>query len=210
MRERTLITQRRYYGLDPLAFRAASTRVVFRVAGLPPERVRVSARSLRQDFALDTVDGTALLDKMVADGLLEPEPGRRDDYRLTERFFEYATARVVEPLPRERAKELLSRACLLAERINTEWTKNPLEIEALAAFGSYMSRDEMLAELALGVVVCPRAEWRRTRWGRVASNADGAREIRVALRDLSSFVRVRMVNELRGVPRPFSVAFEQK
>jgi hypothetical protein len=210
MRERTLVTQRRYYGLDPLAFRAASARVVSRVAGLPPERVRVSARSLLHDFALDTVDGTALLDRLVADGLLEPEPGRRDDYRLTERFFEYARARIVEPLPRGRAKELLSRACLLAERINAEWTKNPLEIEALATFGSYMSRDDMLAELALGVVVCARAEWRRARWGRLASNADGAREIRAAFRDLSSFVRVRLVNELRGVPRPFSVAFEQK
>jgi hypothetical protein len=210
MKERTLITQRRYFGLDALEFRAASARVAARVAGLPPERVRVSARRLRQDFALDTVDGTALLGKLVADGLLEPEASRRDGYRLTERFFEFATARVVEPLPRQRAKELLSQACLLAARINAEWAKNPLEIEALAAFGSYMSRDELLAELALGIVVCRRAEWRRARWGRVGSNADGAREIRTAFRDLSSFVRVRMVSELRGVPRPFAVAFEEK
>ena len=210
MRERTLVTQRQYFGLDALAFRTASARVVARVVGLAPERARVSARSLRQDFALDAIDGAALLDRLVADGLLEPEAGRRDDYRLTERFFEFATARVVEPLPRQRAEELLSRGCELAARINNEWARNPLEIESLAAFGSYMKREELLAELALAVVVCRRAEWRRARWGRIASNADGAREIRAAFRGLSSFVRVRLVSELRGVPRPFTVAFEQR
>jgi len=210
MRQRTLLTQRRYFGVDALAFRTASARVASRVVGLAPERGRVSARSLRQDFGLDTVDGSALLDRLVADGLLEPEAGRRDDYRLTERFFEFATARVIDPLPRPRAKELLSRACQLAVRVNAEWTRNPLEIESLAAFGSYMSRDEALAELALGIVVRSRAEWRRARWGRIGNNADGAREIRVAFRDLSSFVRARTVSELRGVPRPFTVAFEDK
>ena len=210
MRERTLVTQRRYFGLDALQFRAGSARVMARIVGLPPERVRVSARSLCQDFAMDTVDGTALLDDLVADGLLEPEDGQRKDYRLTKRFFEFATARVVDPLPRQRAKELLNRACQLAARVNAEWSKNPLAIEALAAFGRYMSRDEMLAELPIGIVVCARAKSRRARWGHMASNAEGAQEIRTAFRALSSFVRVRLVNELRVLPRPYTVIFEER
>ena len=210
MRERTLVTHRRYFGLDAVEFRAGSARVLARIVGLPPERVRVSARSLCQDFALDTADGAALVDGLIADGLLEPEDEQRRDYRLTERFFEFATARVVEPLPRQRAKELLARACQLGARINAEWTKNPLEIETIAAFGRYMSRDEMLAELPLGIVVCGRAKARRVRWGHMASTPEGAQEIRTAFRGLSSFVRVRLVNELRMVPRPFAVVFEER
>ena len=210
MRERTLVTKRRYFGFDALEFRAASTRVLARLVGLPPERLCISARHLRHDFAVDTTCGSALLDGLVADGLLEPQFGERDDYRLTERFFEFATARVVEPLTRQRAKEVLARACQLATRVNAEWTRNSLEIEVLAPFGSYMSRDATLAELPLGIVVRSRPAWRRARWGPIGSHVDGAREIRAAFRGLSSFVRVRLVRELRLLPRPFAVAFEER
>ncbi|TMH32008.1 MAG: hypothetical protein E6H66_14825 [Betaproteobacteria bacterium] len=210
MRERTLITERRYFGLGAIEFRAASARVLARVAGLPRDRVRVSARSLRQDFAMNTLVGGAFVDGLVADGLLEVESEGRHDYRLTDRFVEFATARVVEPLTRQRARELLARASRLAARINVEWPKNPLEIEALASYGSYMSRDAVLSELSLGIVVRSRHVSRRARWGRMMTNAEGAREIRSAFRDLSSFVRVHLVNELRQLRRPFAVAFEDK
>jgi hypothetical protein len=208
MRERTLVTQRLYFGMDPLELRAATTRVLARVVGLPPELVRVSARNLRQDFAMNTVEGEALVEGFVAEGLLEPRTERHGDYRLTERFLEFATARVVEPLPRHRAKELLARACELAARINAEWTRNPLEIEAVAPFGDYMSRDAQLAALALGLVVRPRAPSRRTKWGRIATRSDGARDMRTAFRELSSFIHVRMVNDRRLLPRPFTVVFQ--
>ena len=105
---------------------------------------------------------------------------------------------------------LLARASRLAARINVEWPKNPLEIEALASYGSYMSRDAVLSELSLGIVVRSRHVSRRARWGRMMTNAEGAREIRSAFRDLSSFVRVHLVNELRQLRRPFAVAFEDK
>ena len=205
MKARTLVTQRLYFGMDALSLRAATGRVLSRVVGLPPERARISARNLRQDFGVDTVQGKALVEQFVAEGMLEPPRELQADFGLTERFAEYASARVVEPLPRERAKQLLAHACELAARVNGEWTRNPLEIEAVAPFGCYMSRDRQLAELPLGIVVRPRA--RRARWGQLQTKSDGAREIRAEFRELSSFIHVRMVKDARLLPRPFAVAF---
>jgi hypothetical protein len=209
MKARTLVTHRIYFGIDPLNLRAATARVFTRVVGMPPDRARVSARSLRQDFGINDADaGQALIDEFVAERLLDPPNELQADYGLTERFLEFAFARVVEPLPRERAKELLAQACELAARINTEWTRNPLEIEAVAPFGSYMTREKQLAELSLGVVVRQRPPSRRARWGRIVSKTDGARDIRAALRGLSSFIHVRMVRDKGLLPRPFAVAFQ--
>ena len=97
-----------------------------------------------------------------------------------------------------------------AARINAEWTRNPLEIEAVAPFGSYMSRDERLAELPLAIVVRPRATSRRARWGRIATKSDGARDVRVAFRELSSFIRVSLVIDRRLLPRPFAIVFQER
>jgi DNA-binding IclR family transcriptional regulator len=161
MKERTLVTQRLYFGMSALSLRAATTRVMTRIAGIPPEFARVSARNLRQDFGMNTVAGDVLVEGFVARGLLEPRTEQRGDYRLTKRFLEFATARVVDPLPRSRAKELLSQACELATRINAECTRNPLEIEVVAPFGKYLNHDAHLSALELGVVVQPRAPLRR-------------------------------------------------
>jgi hypothetical protein len=181
-----------------------------RVAGLPPELARVSARNLRQDFGMSTVAGDVLVEGFVARGLLEARTTQRGDYRLTERFLEFATARVVVPLPRSRAKELVSQSCELATRINAECRRNPLEIEMIAPFGKYISRNEQLAALDLGVVVQTRAPMRRARWGRFMTKAEGAHDIRAAFRELSSFIRVRMVNDKRLLPRPFAVVFQEQ
>lgn len=209
MKPLTLVTHRKYFGMNPLYLRAATDRVLARVAGLPPERAQVSARCLRQDFGADTEVGQQLVEGLVSEGLLEPRAEAPEDYRLTERFYEFACARVVEPLPRARAKQLLSKACQLAIAVNAEWSRNPLEIEALAPFGRYMSRDTKLGELPLGIVVRARPASRRARWGRLASKAEGAAEIRSAFRELSSFIRVRTVNEMQLLPRPFSVVFHE-
>jgi hypothetical protein len=207
MRVRTLVTQRLYFGVDALHLRAATARVLARVVGLPPERARVSARNLCQDFGFDALRGQALIDELVAEGLLEAPDELQADYALTERFLEFAAARVVEPLPRERAKQLLLQACALAAQVNAEWTNNPLEVEAIAPFGSYMTRDTRLAELSIGIVVRQRTAQRRARWGRMRTKSEGGREIRVAFRELSSFIHVRMVNEAQLLPRPFAVVF---
>ncbi|HEY2864158.1 MAG TPA: hypothetical protein VGK37_11120 [Casimicrobiaceae bacterium] len=207
MKIRTLVTQRRYYGMEAVALRAAMARVLSRVAGEPAGTARVSRRHLCSDFALDPSAPDETLDLLVADGLLRPPDENQADFTLTERFFEYATARVVEPLPRERARQLLGKACALAAHINAEWKTNPLEIAALAPFGSYISQEKLLAELPLGMVVRPRCVSRRARWTRLATRKDGARQIRAAIRELSTFFHIRMVSDPRLLPQPFAVVF---
>jgi hypothetical protein len=208
MNVRTLVTHRRYFGVDPLTLRAAAERVLSRVAGLSPDRACVNARHLKQDFGVDTVEGQLIVGELVAEGLLRPRSEKSGEYELTERFAEIATARVVDPLPRARAKQLLAKACALAAEINSQWTRNPFEIEAIASFGCYMSRDDMLSDLSLGIVVRARSSSRRARW-RMATEADGAHDIRAAFRDLSSFVRVRLVGSAHKVSRPFAIAFQE-
>ncbi|MCC6193383.1 MAG: hypothetical protein IT518_02850, partial [Burkholderiales bacterium] len=103
MKQRTLLTDRLYFGIDPLRLRAATGRTLARVVGLAPERARVSVTNLCHDFAVDTRQGAALADELVKGGLLEPLSERQAGYRLTAEFYELAQARIVEPLPRARA-----------------------------------------------------------------------------------------------------------
>ena len=208
MKVRTLVTDRLYFGFEPMKLRAATGRAIARVVGLTQERARVSATHLRQDFAVDTVQGKVLLNEMVASGLLEPPDATQSGYGLTQQFLELAAARVVEPLARSRAKLLLVEAQALAERINEDAVHNPLEIYAIAVHGDYMSRAHKLEDLSLGVVMRSRLPSRRTRFGRMQTKADGAEAIRVAFRDLSSFVRVRLATDAQTLPRPFSIVFQ--
>jgi hypothetical protein len=207
MRIRTLCSHQRYFGMEPMALRHAAGRVLLRVHGLPPERARVSAQRLREDFGVDTTVGTVLVNDLVSGGLLEPHAERAGEYRITERFVEFASARIVQPLPRARAKVLLGEACQLASQINAEWTRNPLEIEAVMVSGDYMSRHHLLSDLTLWVLVRPRARVRVPRWAHLPSKSEGASAIRHALRKLSSFMVVHLVTEKASLPRPFTVAF---
>ena len=210
MKTRTLISDRLYFGLDPLRLRAATGRALARVVGLAPERARVSATNLCHDFAVDTAQGMELVEELVAEGLLEPPTEQHSGYGLTPGFFELAGARIVEPLPRARAKQLLTEACALAERINQEDVHNPLAIEAFAVYGDYMSRTHKLEELSLGILVDLRPPSRRTRFGRMLRKSEGAEAMRGRFRDLSSFVHVRLVTDLRTLPRPFSLVFDTR
>ena len=102
MKARTLVTQRLYFGMNALDLRTASARVLSRVVGLPPERARVSARSLRQDFGVDTVRGNALVEQFIAEGLVERPTALQADYALTEcharrRVLDKASRRVTAP-----------------------------------------------------------------------------------------------------------------
>ena len=204
----TLVADRLYFGLDPLRLRSATGRALARVVGLPPARARVSATHLRHDFAVDTTQATALIGEFVAEGLLEPPDARHPGYGLTREFMALAAARVVEPLPRARARLLLTEACNVALHVNVEADTNPLAIRSFAVFGDYMSRSQRLDELNLGVVVEMRTAARRRRFGRMLTKAEGADAIRNAFRALSSFVRVRLVTEERSLPRPFSRVFD--
>lgn len=203
---RVLLKHRHYFGIEPRQLRAAAGRIVARVAGLPPERARVTSRQLFQDFGVDTVEGKPLVDELVAQGLLKPRRETPGVFGVATRFAKIAAARVVEPLPRAQAKDLVAEACELAAQINATWARVPLEIESVAVYGTYMSRDAQLAELSFGVVVRTRPETRRALW-RMATKLDGAHVIRDAFRDLNPYVRARLATELQSLPRPFSVVF---
>ncbi len=168
-RQRTLLAHRLYYGVDAQRLREGSGRVLSRVVGLAPDRACVSAHHVLQDYGMDEVQGQALIGAFVAEGLLRPRAGRPGDFVPTERLAEMATARVVDPLPRTRARLIVGKAGEVAARINADSTRNPLAIEAVAVFGSYMSLDDELADLELAVVVRARSSpalrlrWRRWR-----------------------------------------------
>jgi hypothetical protein len=207
MKVRTLVTDRRYFGVDPMTLRVAAARVMSRVVGLPPGRALVSAQALRQDFGVNTVMGRAVVDELVADGLLLPHPRVDGDFHIHPRFVEFASARVVEPLPRARARRLVAAASELAHRHNARATRNPLAVAAIAVFGAYMSRDPRLDELSLALVVRSRSG-ERPRWGRVLTASEGADRLRAEFGALSSFLQVRVVTAAAAIPRPFAIVFD--
>jgi hypothetical protein len=131
---------------------------------------------------------------------------RREEARVTVEDLRKA-APIVPPLERARAKRLIGRAGMLAAQINAKWTRNPFAIAMIAVSGSYMSRSRKLPELNLWLIVRPRTPSRASVWGRPSSRGDGARQIRDAVRSLSSYIVVRLVTDAESLPRPFTVAF---
>jgi hypothetical protein len=81
-------------------------------------------------------------------------------------------------------------------------------IIAFAVYGDYMTRAHHLSSLSLGLVVDLRPPTRRMRFGRSMRKTEGALAIKEAFKGVSSFVRVRMVTDVRTLPRPFNVVFE--
>jgi hypothetical protein len=207
MKIRTLISNQLYFGLEPLDLRRGTERTLSRVFGLPPDRVRVTRETLREDFRLDMAVSEALVRAFVGDGLLQADPSTAGNYRLTERFHEFAQARVVAPLERAEAKELVDKACRLAAQINADRTWNPVMIDMLGVSGAYMSRSDYISELKLWPVVKTRAEIRPRRFGSPMTKAEGSSEIRGLLRALSPFILVHLVTDTASVERPFSVPF---
>jgi hypothetical protein len=55
--------------------------------------------------------------------------------------------------------------------------------------------------------VRPRSPSRKARWTRTVSRRDGARQIRAAVRDLSTFFHIRMVSYPKLLPQPFAIVF---
>jgi hypothetical protein len=208
MKTRTLLAHQQYFGLEPTKLRVAAGRMMARFVGLPPERARVTSEQVRIDFGIDPDHTEQLVASLVGGGLLRPHPERRGEFAITPKLAEYAAARVIEPLVRPRAKMLLDRACMLAERINVEWVRNPLEIDALAVTGSYMTGAHHLTELMLGIVVGPRLKLRARPWAVSISRTEGAQEIRAAFHALSSFVSPHVVSRRTAIPRPFNIAWE--
>jgi len=207
MKIRSLISNQLYFGLEPLNLRRGTERTLSRVFGLPPDRVRVNRETLREDFRLDISVADALVRSFVT-GVFHPAtPENAGNYLLTERFHEFAQARVVAPLERAEAKDLVDKACRLAAQINANQTWNPVMIDMLGVSGSYMSRSDYIADLKLWPVVKTRAQIRPRRFGSPMTKAEGSSEIRGALRALSPFILVHLVTDTASVERPFSVPF---
>jgi len=205
-----LVTRHLYFGVDPLRLQIAAGRVLMRVHGRPSDRATVGIETLAQDFRLDTRASLTMVEQMLQAGLLErPQPDVAE-FGVTEKFRQYAQARVVEPLPRTRAQLLLTHMADLAAHFNRTASRNKYEIEALAVYGGYMSREPELSELSIGITGRRRAPGARSVVGRASVSPGGQRQIRDLFEDLSSFVQVRFCHRLQHVPRPFTVLFKDE
>jgi len=201
------VTRHHYFGIDPVHLRSAAERVLARVIGQPPERATVAFDVLASDFRLNTREGQSMVSEMVRSGLLERKQSDSDDYVITDRFRQYAMARIVEPLPRTRAQLLLAHMAELAEHFNRTASRNKYEIEELAVYGSFMSREPELPALSIGVTGRRRALDTRPIVGRATVPTAGREQIAKLFEDLSSFVQVSFFHRLHDVPRPFTVFF---
>lgn len=206
----TLVTKRLYFGVDALRLRDATERVVTQVAGSPNGNAVVGFQTLAQEFGLGAEASRAAVAEMVREGLLEQLTPTGMDYAITDKFREYARARIIQPLPRADAQLLVAHCAELAERFNRTATNNKYEIEALAVYGGYMSLEPNLSELSIGVTGRRRSLPARPAAGRATAHVEGSDQIRKLFCDQSSFVRVAFFHHLTDVPRPFSVIYKSE
>ena len=207
MKSFQLVTRHLYFGINPVQLRSAAERVLTRVVGQPPERATVALDVLAHDFQLSPRESLSMVEEMVRSGLLERKQANSDQYTITDKFRQYAYARIVEPLPRSRAQLLVTHMADLAEHFNRTATRNKYEIEELAVHGSFMSREPELPELSIGVTGRRRAPETRPIVGRATVQTAGHEQIRKMFEELSSFVQIRFFRRLQDVPRPFTVFF---
>jgi len=207
MKPVTLVTKRLYFGLDALRLREATERVLSRLHGIPPDRAKVRLDALVDDFRVSAAASRAIVDEMVRKGLLQPLAADGSEYGITDKFRQYALARIVGPLPRTRAKMMLDHIADLALNFNRTAANNKYEIDAIAVYGGYMSLDLDLAELSLGVTGRRRLPGKRPASGRATKPVEGHERIRELFEAQSSFVEVSFFRQLQDVPRPFTVVF---
>jgi|KBSMisStandDraft_5_1062788.scaffolds.fasta_scaffold12338_4 hypothetical protein len=203
-----LVTRHLYFGVDAMQLQIAAGRVLMRVVGRPPERATVGLDTLAQDFGMNTRESLALVDQMVLAGLLQKPHPSEAEYVITDKFRQYAQARIVDPLPRARAQLLLTHMAERAQYFNRTASRNKYEIEALAVHGSYMSREPEIPDLMIGVTGRRRGTVDRHVAGRATVPTNGRQQIRELFEELSSFVWVTFFHRLQEVPRPFTVIFK--
>jgi len=202
-----LVTRHLYFGIDAMRLQVAAGRVLMRLHGQPPERATVGLDTLAQDFRLSTRESLTMVDQMLQAGLLERLQPNTAEYGITDKFREYAQARIVDPLPRTRAQLMLTHMADLAEHFNRTAARNKYVIEALAVYGSFMSREPELPELSIGVTGRRRRTDDRHVAGRATTYTGGTEQIRKMFEELSSFVQTKLFHRLPDVPRPFTVFF---
>jgi hypothetical protein len=204
----TLYNKRLYFGVDALRLRDAAERVLLRVQGLPPERARVNIDALEHDFGWNPSASPVMIEQLVQSGMLQRLSPHARDFHITEKFWRCARARIVEPLPRDKAQMILTHLADVALRFNRSEARNKYEIETMAVFGQYMSTDDDLSELSIGVTGRRRLPPTRARFGRATVPTEGTDQIRTMVAAHSSFITVSFVRELTELPRPFSVFFK--
>lgn len=207
MKPMMLVAKHLYFGLDPLRLRDGAERVLARMPEAERHAPRVGLGALVQDLELDTRLGRTVIDKMVAGGMLEPVAPDATEYAVTDRFRAIAHARIVEPLPRGDAQQLLTHCAEIAARFNRSATRNEYEIAAIAVYGAYMSRLTDLAELTIGITGRRRAPVVRPLIGRASAQTEGTADIRAMFERRSSFLQVGFFKRVADMPRPFNVVF---
>jgi len=205
-----LVTRHLYFGVDALQLQIAAGRVLMRLHGRPPDRATVGIDTLAQDFRLGERESLSMVDQMLQYGLLERGQPNPNQFAVTDKFRQYAQARIVEPMPRTRAQLMISHMADLAAHFNRTASNNKYEIEALAVYGGYMSREPELPDLSVGITGRRRSLNSRPLVGRATAPNGGPEQIRELFEELSSFVRVTFFHRLQNVPRPFTVIFKDE
>ncbi|MCC7327134.1 MAG: hypothetical protein IT521_10060 [Burkholderiales bacterium] len=208
MKTMTLVAKHLYFGLDPRRLRDAANRVLSRFTDDAKVPATLPLDALVEDFRLTAGASRAIVEQMVADGVLKPLSDNAARYAVTTRLREIAAARIVEPLARTQAQMLLAHCAELAQRFNRTATRNKYEIEAVAVHGSYMSRQADIAELSLAITGRRRAPGQKTLIGRATVPTEGTERIRELFERQNSFIEVRFFKQLIDIPRPFSVVFK--
>lgn len=210
MKSMTLVAKQLYFGMDPLNLRDAANRVLARLPEDTTVRAVVRLDALVEDFRLTAGASRELVDQLVADGVLTPLSDRGADFAVTTRMREIARARIIEPLPRADGQRLVTRCVELSARFNRTASRNKYEIEELAVYGSYMSRDSDLSDLLLAVTGRRRAPGQRKFIGRSTAQTEGTERIRDLFERQSSFIEVAFFKRLTDVPRPFAVIYRSE
>ena len=209
MKTMTLVARHLYFGMDRLRLRDAANRILSRV----PEDVSVGAAvkldALIEDLHLTPSASTAIIEEMVQSGVLTKlSPSGGAAFGITPRFREIARARIIEPLERSHAQLLLGHCAEVAERFNRTALRNKYEIEALAVYGHYMTRNKAIAELEIGMTGRHRRPGQKNFIGRATTPTEGTEEIRALFEKQSGFIDLRFYKKLVDLPRPFSVIFK--
>ena len=212
MKTMTMVARHLYFGMDPMQLRDAANRVLGRL----PEDQSISASvkldALIEDLHLTPTASKAIIDEMVSSGVLTKEAAPSNStYGITPRFREIARARIIEPLERPQAQLLLTRCAEVAERFNRSAHRNKYEVEALAVYGAYMTRNKSMADLEVGITGRRRrSEHQKTLIGRSVTPSEGTQELRSLFEKQSGFIAVTFYKRLELVPRPFSVVFRSE
>lgn len=210
MRPLILVTKKRYFGVDAQRMRDATGRVLARLRTETPGRAVVKLDALVEDFRVSAAASRPMIDEMLRHGLLEQQDTRGGEYSITDKFRRYANAEIVDPLPRARAKMLLTHIADLAWQFNRSAHDNKYEISALVVYGAYMSLEPELDEVTIGLTGRRRPPPRNPAAGRATQAVHGREEIRALFEGQSRYLHVHFFHHLDDVPKPFNVLFKSR